>query len=289
MFRAWFLSWAKDKLYEEYQSTQRKENSDTPNQPEEHSCPPPRSDVLIVAKSMSELLELQDQMKLSNSIYGKNCQITWGTWRDFSIVLGTLGDSQTDVEKACQSLLHLTSPQWIVSIGFATALIEELEQDVIFLANEIVDESGKRWELDFRFPENSSQKGTSFKIGKLLTVLNLPTKVEEKEKLHQTFEAVVLDQETALIAQQAGEQGIKFLSIRIVADPLTQDVDERVKRIKAQSSKLGKLGAFTGALFQEPQVVKKLWKDQEAKLTSTITLTRFTLGIVAQLDRQNGR
>lgn len=267
--------------------TLRGKSSTTTEADAQTQLPPPH--VALVFALALESGGLVDRM---TNVVAMNCPAfleRTGTLGATRLVVAESGVGCAAAEQATEDVIKLHRPQWIVSTGFASALTASLRRGHILMADTILDQRHHGLEVGFRIPATTLSATPGLHVGSLLTVDRLIRDAAEKESLAEEFGAVACDMETAAVARACQRRRVKFLSVRIITDELSDTLPPEVERMLDQQTWAAKLGAATGAVFHRPGSVKDMWRLREAALRSADRLAQFLTGIVPQLTRDAGQ
>jgi adenosylhomocysteine nucleosidase len=199
------------------------------------------------------------------------------------VMIAESGVGRDAAVQATEDLIKLHRPQWIVSTGFAGALVPDLQCGHILMADSLVDSHRHPLEVGFRIAPQTIEAMPSLHVGRLLTVDQLFRRRGEKEQLAAEFGAVACDMETIAVAQVCHRRQVRFLSVRIISDGLDDRLPAEVEHMLDQQSLAGKLGAATRAVFQRPGSLKDMWKLREIAHRASDRLAKFLFGVVPQL------
>ncbi|MDO4586016.1 MAG: hypothetical protein Q4C95_01830 [Planctomycetia bacterium] len=113
----------------------------------------------------------------------------------------------------------------------------------------------------------SSNIHSYFLTGTLLTTDRVITKPSDKESLAQKFNASLVDMETWAVAKVCQNLGVPFLSIRIILDPLDQELPKEIQNLTHSSQNKARLfGALCGAVFKRPASVVDMFQLKQNAL-----------------------
>lgn len=246
--------------------------------------PPPRPDNVVVFALGLESGGLVDRMSEVNTMRCATFVERTGQLDSRRVAACESGEGCEAAGRATRDIIQLHQPKWVISAGFASAITPELRRGNIIMANNLIDQQGDVLEVGFHMDPQTVENNPALHVGRLLTVDKLVPHRPEKEKLAADFGAVACDMETMAVARACREQGVRFLSVRIISDQLDDQLPKEVESMLGQQSMAGKLGAATGALFQRPKSVKDMWKLRETAIHASDRLAAFLLGVFPQLD-----
>ncbi|MHB8864043.1 MAG: phosphorylase family protein [Pirellulaceae bacterium] len=201
------------------------------------------------------------------------------------VLIAESGVGRSAAMQATEDIIKLHHPQWIVSTGFAGALVPELSGGHLLMANSLIDRHRHPLEVGFQMAPETIEARSSLHVGRLLTVDELVRQRNEKARLAAEFAAVAYDMETMAVAQVCQRRQVRFLSVRIISDGLDDRLSPEVEHMLDQPSLAGKLGAATRALFERPGSLKDMWKLREVAHRASDRLAEFLVGVVPQLQK----
>jgi adenosylhomocysteine nucleosidase len=199
------------------------------------------------------------------------------------VMIAESGVGREAAVQATEDLIKIHHPQWIVSTGFAGALVPDLQCGHILMADSLIDSHRQPLEVGFRIDPQTIEAIPSLHVGRLLTVDQLFRRRDEKEQLAVEFDAVACDMETIAVAQVCHRRQVRFLSVRIISDGLDDRLPPEVEHMLDQHSLAGKLGAATRAAFRRPGSLKDMWKLREIAHRASNRLANFLVGVIPQL------
>jgi adenosylhomocysteine nucleosidase len=137
----------------------------------------------------------------------------------------------------------------LISWGCAAGLAAHLKPGDLVLADEIVDADHRQVEFDRRWQSQCKKilaAHLAVQSGRLVSSNQLISSSRDKKRLHLATNAIILDMESAAVAQVATEQHLPFLAIRAVADPVSMNLPQAVQHALNEQGDivLSKLGWF---------------------------------------------
>jgi adenosylhomocysteine nucleosidase len=202
------------------------------------------------------------------------------------LVVAESGVGCRAARQATEDVIKIHQPQWIISAGFAGALVSDLPRGHILMADSIVDQRHQPLDVGFKIPPEVVQATPSLHVGRLLTVDHLIRQSTEKQQLATDCRASACDMETMAVAQACRRRHVRFLSVRIISDGLDDKLPPEVEHMLDQQSFAGKLGAATRAVFRRPGSLKDMWNLRETAIRASDRLAQFLVGVVPQLVEQ---
>jgi adenosylhomocysteine nucleosidase len=129
--------------------------------------------------------------------------------------------------RAAESLRNLdVVPSWIVGVGTAGALVEDLGVGDLVVSESTVWPMGPqglhascihRAEL---FCQAARRTSTKFRLAKIASMDRAVFDRKEREALHQDTGAVAVDMESYWLSQEAHRLGVPFVALRVISDDM---------------------------------------------------------------------
>jgi len=257
----------------------RGQNSSAHPAPDAPESDMSHADVGIVCALPIELGAFLDRCQRVRKYVGSNFVFRGGTYDSIRVVVVASGTGFARARRATQALLDAHSPKWVLSCGFAGALVPSVKVGDILVADSIVDAHGQTLVIDVAFPADPER---GIHIGRLMTSDAIVRLVEEKRRLAERYGAIAVDMETLAVAQVCREQGVRFLSVRAISDDLSGDLPPEVLTLVGPTGTT-RLGAALGAIWKRPESVKDMWKLRQSAHVAAGRLATFLDGIVTQL------
>ena len=247
-----------------------------PQAADDETAPP--CDVGIVFALGIEAGGLLDRLSGVVTNRGKGFVAHEGSLVGRRVVAMVSGPGRAAAERATEALIAGHRPKWVVSSGFAGALVKDLERGDLVLANQIMDSGGGRLSIDFRLEETPGVH-----VGRLLTVDRIVRKADERRRLADEHDAMAVDMETFAVAEVCRRVKIRFLSIRVISDALDDELPEDIEHLMQQKNLAGRAGAVTGAVFRRPSSLKDMWRLKETAVVGSDRLANFLAETLGQL------
>lgn len=146
-----------------------------------------------------------------------------------NVLIAYSGAGMANAAKAAQCLLDQGARQ-LVSWGCAAGLAPHFKPGDLLIAEQVVSEQNQfdtdsQWRLEI---QQTLANTVSIKNGPLFTSVDLVSRSQDKQRIHQNSQAVALDMESAAIAEVATRANVPFLVIRSIADPVSMDLPPAV-------------------------------------------------------------
>jgi adenosylhomocysteine nucleosidase len=240
---------------------------------------PSHADVGIVCALPIEMSTFLSRCERVRKYVGSNFVFRGGKYDGIRIVVVESGTGQARARRATHALLDAHSPKWILSCGFAGALVPGIRVGDVVVAESIVDGQGQILMIDVGFPADAKQ---GIHIGRLLTHDRIVRLVTEKQQLAARYSSIAVDMESLAVAQVCRERGARFLGIRVISDDLTSDLPVEVLSLMGPTGTT-RLGAAMAALFSRPSSVTDMWRLRKSAQIAARRLATFLDGVVVQL------
>lgn len=201
-----------------------------------------------------------------------------------SIVLATSGPGPAAAAKACRMLLDVHRPQWLISAGFCGGLQPEVRRNDIVAASEFVD----RPELSAALVDAWSKASTAgipapHHQGRVAIVPHIVARSVDKHALGVSTGALVCEMESAAVVEVCAERETPCLVLRVVSDPVDEDLPPDLEPLMSAKSAARTLGAVVGALWRRPASAKDLWQLKENALMAADALAKHLRDVMLRL------
>lgn len=237
------------------------------------------ADIGIVSALPIELGQFMDRCERVKHYKGEDLTFKGGRYDGIRVVVAESGMGYARARKASLAMIDAHSPKWILSSGFAGALIPTMKIGQIVVANEIVDQHGQQKKLNLSL---ASDIENGLHVGKLLTADEMVRMVEQKQQLHEQFEAIAVDMESLAVAQVAAETKTGFMAVRVISDDMSADLPSEVLSIIGDTGAV-RVGAALTSIFKRPESVKDMLHLRTNAQAAAKSLATFLDGVVHQL------
>ena len=197
------------------------------------------------------------------------------------IVVVECGVGPAAAARATRAVIDFYQPRWIVSAGFASALTDDLRRGNILLADRVMTPGQEPLEVGLKVDPASLSRGVH--TGALLTVDEVVRKSSQRLALAEQHRAMACDMETYGVAQACQEKGTRLLSVRIITEPLHDELPPEIEHLLAQRTVAAKVGAAAGALLRRFSAAKDMWQLREDGLKASDRLAKFLRSMLPQL------
>ncbi len=244
--------------------------------------PPGHCDVGVVCALAAEAGGLVDRLDHVVALRGEGFTVHAGRLHERSVMVARSGGGLAAARTATEALLVGHRPQWVLAIGFASGLADDLARGDFLLPDRLATEGRQDLTVDLKLsPEAGS--GPRVHVGPLLSLEAIVAQPEQKRSLAAAHDALALDRDTFAIADMCRRAKIRFLAVRVISDgvdePLPPDLERRLRR----RSLAERAGAATGLIWSKPGGAKRLWQDQTAAWRAADALGQFVVGVIGQL------
>lgn len=251
---------------------------------ESDAPPPPPCSAALVFGSDLEAGGFVDTLKNSQATRCASYVEFDGLRRDRRVVVVETGIGVEAARRGADDAIDYLQPQWVVSAGFAGALDDSLKRGHFLMANSVVNEAGEELSIGLRMDESAIRSTPGLHVGRLLTLDRLVREERQRRELASRHGAVACDMETMAVAQVCRERRVRFMSVRVISDPVDHKLNRETELLLDQNSLAGKLGVVAATLLQRPSAVKDLWNMREEAIALSDRLARFLGGVVDQLS-----
>lgn len=197
-----------------------------------------------------------------------------------TIISGPVRDAAS---RGCEALIAAHRPQLILSAGFCGGLQPQLPRNAITVADRIFATNGTPHELDravlTRFDLSPAV------VGPWVTVERIVAKCADKKSLGERTGAIACEMESQAVVEVCAARGVPCLAVRVVSDPVDEDLPGDLDPLMQPKSTAGMVGAVLGTLWRRPSSIKDLLRLKEQALVAADTLAKYLAGLVRQVPR----
>jgi adenosylhomocysteine nucleosidase len=240
---------------------------------------PSHADIGIVCALPIEMAAFLNRCERVRKYVGASFVFRGGKYDNIRVVVVESGAGVARARRATHALLDAHSPKWILSCGFAGALVPGIRIGDVVVPNSIVNAHGQALMIDVGFPADEKQ---GIHIGRLLTHETIVRLVPEKQQLAARHSAIAVDMESLAVAQVCRERGARFLAIRVISDDLSSDLPIEVLSLVGPTGTT-RFGAAMAAIMSRPSSVMDMWKLRSSAHVAAKRLATFLDGVVVQL------
>lgn len=245
--------------------------------------PLPPCEVVVLFATAVEAGGLVDQLRERVTMQCASHAEHAGVLNGCRVATIEAGHGQQVAATAALEAIRFHHPRWVISTGFASALMPELRRGHILMAKEVTDATNQVVPVDLHLEQRSLENNRALHIGRLLTLDHLVRTAAERQQLASDHAALACDLETWGAAEACRQAGSRFLSVRIMTETVTDELPPDVERLLQQKSAAAKVGAAAGSVWRRPSVAKDLWRYNEDALKASDRLARFLAGLVQNL------
>ena len=237
------------------------------------------ADIGIVCSLPLELEPFLKRCQRVQTYSGGDFTFKGGRYDGIRIAVVECGMGYARARRATEALIEGHSPSWLLSCGFAGALLPQMKVGNIVMANEIVDQHGQQFSIDLKL---STDESRGLYVGRVITADEIVRTIAEKRELHEQRAAIAVDMESLAVAQVARERHVRFMGIRAISDDMSADLPSEVLSVMGGSGAV-RVGAVIGALWKRPSSMKDMLKLRDHAEVAAKSLASFLDGVVHQL------
>lgn len=211
-------------------------------------------------------------------------KIRRGKFGGRSIVCITSGIGRAAAARATEVLIDGHRPEWIISAGFCGGLVPQLAINDIVAADAMYEHPEWNEALRRKLSEASAAGVPAAEhTGLVTTVDHIVAKGAAKRALGVATGALACEMESSGVVEVGVRRGMTPLVLRVVSDPVDEDLPSDLEPLMRQKSAAGTFGAVIGALWRRPSSVKDLLRLQENALTTSDTLAKHLARVMEKL------
>jgi len=207
-----------------------------------------------------------------------------------SIVLVTSGVGRAAAAKATEALIDGHRPEWIISAGFCGGLVPQLARNDIVAADAFPEQPD--WSTVLRLylaAATAAGVPAAAHVGPMTTVERIIAKSADKKALGEATGALACEMESSGVVEVCVRRGVPLLVLRVVTDPVGEDLPTDLEPLMRQKSIAGTFGAVVGAIWRRPGSVKDMLRLQEKALTTSDALAKHLARVIEKLPLKRAR
>lgn len=204
-----------------------------------------------------------------------------GRWHGREVVVVEGGVGPAAAARAASEAIRFYQPRYVLSAGFAGALVDDLKRGQLLLASEVVNPAGQAFQTGLTLASPGASAG--WHVGRLLSVESLVCTPAERRAWAAKSQAVACDMETFAVAHTCRQWGVPLVAVRVISDAVEDVLPPEIAHLLQQRTMAGRLGAAAGAVFRRLSAARDLWRLHEEALKASDRLARFLGGLVEQL------
>ncbi len=190
--------------------------------------------IAILGAISEEISGIKQAMNIADRVRLGKSEAWLGKWQGKDIVLVRTGVGKERAEDATRQVIERFQPGAIISMGYAGALVADLNVGDLFIADSIKDAGCNSANSEFELQLNSkwldlaknipTSEGAQVRVGKLITVDSVIHTPKAKQDLGNQFAAEAVEMETIVIARLAQERQVPFISVRGISDAVDHEL-----------------------------------------------------------------
>jgi adenosylhomocysteine nucleosidase len=204
-----------------------------------------------------------------------------GRWQGREVVVVEGGVGPAAAARATAEAIRFYQPRYVISAGFAGALVDELQRGQLLLVEEVVNPAGQAFQIVLKLA--SPDASARWRVGRLVSVESVLRTPAERRAWAARSQAVACDMETFAVAHTCRQWGVPLLAVRVISDAVDDVLPPEIAHLLQQRTLAGRLGAAAGAVFRRLSAARDLWRLHEEALKASDRLARFLGSVVAQL------
>ncbi len=241
------------------------------------------TDVAVIFALAAEQGCFEDRLTGVTTIETAAGKVRTGTLEGRTVSTIVSGAGGTAAASACKAILAAHRPKLVISAGFCGGLQSPLKRNTITVADRILSATGASLELDR--PTLANLQLAPALVGSWATVERIVSRAADKRSLGERTGAVACEMESFAVAEVCAARGVPCLAVRVVSDPVDEDLPGDLNPLMHARSTAGLVGAVLGTLWRRPSSIKDLLRLKEQALVAADALAKYMAGIVNQLPR----
>jgi adenosylhomocysteine nucleosidase len=255
-----------------------------PTDDREQTCAAESVDVAVVFALTIEAGALADRLEQPTTYHGARLTVQRGRLGRHTMAIATSGAGGDLAAGAADALIDAHHPRWLITAGLAGGLDERLERHHLLLASSVVGPSGETLRTGLAIEPEELTRFPHVHVGRLLTWPETLRQPEQKRELGTRFASLAVDMESFAVADLCRQRRVPMLAVRVVSDPVDEQLPPDVDRLLRQTTAWARWGAAVGAVVRRPGAVKDLYRLRENALIAAEKLADLLVGVARQLD-----
>lgn len=174
-------------------------------------------------------------------------------------------------------------PAWLVSSGFASALVPEIRRGQIVMASQVLQPGGQQLEVGLEISPEVVAATPYLHVGPLASVPQQLHSPQQREELAAATGAIACDHESYPIAEVCRAQKTRFLAVHAISEARDDQLPPALEQLLEKRSTMSQIGAVVGTLLNQPKTLKEVWKLRDQGLKLSDRLATFLRGVAEQL------
>jgi adenosylhomocysteine nucleosidase len=145
-------------------------------------------------------------------------------------------------------------PRFLLCVGFSGALQPQQRVGDLVVASEVVDQYGNHWPAIL--PNVWAGRGIT--AGRLLTMPELVSDPQDKQRLGGRFGALAVDMESAVVARLCHQQRVPFACLRVISDDWQTALSPHLVELLRQERV--SLPRLAGHLLRRPKLIGEIFR-----------------------------
>jgi adenosylhomocysteine nucleosidase len=220
----------------------------------------------------SESSDLIRRLRLRENVDG----LLFGKIGDRQVAIVHTGVGARNCNEQLELLLHKARPQFVITSGFAGAVIDDLRVGDLVLAENFSDPSLLGLAKEILREQNA-------RALKLFTSTSIIDSIEERNQIARASGAEAVDMETGAIVAVCNAHGMPLLSLRAISDSASEPFPAPPSvlfDIESQRTKFGRLFAY---ILRDPGAGWRLGRFSKRIARVRLTLTDAIAALVREL------
>ncbi len=204
--------------------------------------------VAILGALARELTDIRRRIRLDGRVQVGGVLFWSGFYKSRRVVLVQTGVGLDRALRAARLTLSLFPVDLFISVGYACGLKDEIKIGDLVVGEKVIQldqDMEKTFAADSHLLFLADQVADRVFKGSILTVGRIIENPEEKKALAKSTGAIVLDMESAAVAQVAAAARVPCLFLRAVSDLVSEDL----RCVSNLLSSLGTFRPFSGTLY----------------------------------------
>lgn len=181
--------------------------------------------IIVFAAMQCEFCSLPKRLKMSRKNDCSGFTVFEGGCGDAELILVRMGVGAVAAQRAVTAVLERYSPQFVLSIGLAGAVINEFALGDLVVCEKVFYQDFQPISSDPTFAQLAFKGGkVSICSNNSLTVDQVVVTPQAKRRIAKLFSVGVIEMESYLIGKIAARHKLPFLVVRVVSDTVNERI-----------------------------------------------------------------
>lgn len=242
----------------------------------------PKVDVAVVCALELEAGPLLEQIGRHRKTAAHRFKVQQGILGEHRVVVVQASVRPAQLANACNAVLAVHGPEWVVAAGFACGLNDQARSGDVVVGSEVVSETGESLQTSAVCADLFG-RATGMRTGSVVSLSSWPRTVARKRELGERTGATAADLQSFTVGRCCAARDVRFLVIRVLADDINRDASLDSLAVY-NPSRSYRVGAMVGAWLSRSGRAQRIWKLRAEAKGYGLRLANFLSQHLRHLD-----